>query len=62
MSTNSYYGEDQESKCDPHTGWGGFADHHAKKHFDSFEEQHEWYESRRKAGLTTKRSSWDEEE
>lgn len=29
--------------CDADTGWGGFTDHRAGKHFDSKEEQDDWY-------------------
>lgn len=52
---------DSES-CDPNTGWGGFTDNFAKKHFDSDADQAKWYEERRRNGLKCERATWDDEE
>ena len=30
-------------RSDPDTGWGGFTDHAAGKHFNTKQEQEEWY-------------------
>lgn len=56
-----YAGPRDGDSYDPHTGWGGFADHRAKKHFDTLEEQAEWYRKRREEGLPVERDSWQEE-
>lgn len=40
---------DSESH-DPDTGWGGFTDHFARKHFNSEKEQNEWYEKQNSYG------------
>lgn len=29
--------------CDPDTGWGGFTDHRAGRHFNNDDERDEWY-------------------
>ena len=52
---------DDESTHDENTGWGGFTDHRAKKHFDSEAEQESWYTERKKSGLPDSRRTWDEE-
>jgi hypothetical protein len=46
---------------DPNTGWGGFTDHFAKKHFDTDAEQSEWYKERKSRGLSCTRENWEEE-
>lgn len=53
---------DDESTHDPDTGWGGFTDHRAKKHFRDEAEQDVWYAERKKRGLPDSRSSWDDDE
>jgi hypothetical protein len=36
--------------CDPDTGWGGFTDHYAGKHFYTHQEQSDYYKDCRKRG------------
>jgi len=68
----SYYDEchGQHAACDvcdgmrndPHTGWGGFADHYAKKHFSSTEERDTYYEDKRKNGESPERETWEDDD
>ena len=46
---------------DPNTGWGGFTDHHAKKHFYTDDEQTKYYKEERKKGRSGYRESWKDE-
>lgn len=45
----------------PDTGWGGFTDHDAKKHFATEAEQREHYRQARLRGETGRRDSWDDD-
>lgn len=47
---------------DPNTGWGGFTDHRAKKHFENKAEQDAWYKKREKRRMPNHRSSWTDDE